>query len=92
MNNCPNCGAPIVAAQCEYCGTVFPEYVSKKMSPITQYLQKDNVVRKRKRTLEQQRLELDNALIEAKTKALANAEEIKVLYEDAIQAMRAYSH
>lgn len=23
MANCPNCGAPIVADQCEYCGTVF---------------------------------------------------------------------
>lgn len=23
MTNCPNCGAPIVADQCEYCGTVF---------------------------------------------------------------------
>lgn len=23
MTNCPNCGAPIVADKCEYCGTVF---------------------------------------------------------------------
>ena len=23
MTNCPNCGAPIVASKCEYCGTVF---------------------------------------------------------------------
>lgn len=23
MTNCPNCGAPVVADQCEYCGTVF---------------------------------------------------------------------
>lgn len=23
MTNCPNCGAPIVANQCEYCETVF---------------------------------------------------------------------
>ena len=22
MTNCPNCGAPIVSYQCEYCGTV----------------------------------------------------------------------
>lgn len=28
MTNCPNCGAPIVASQCEYCGTMFPEYHS----------------------------------------------------------------
>ena len=23
MTNCPNCGAPITAAQCPYCDTVF---------------------------------------------------------------------
>lgn len=23
MTNCPNCGAPIVSDQCEYCGTMF---------------------------------------------------------------------
>lgn len=22
MSNCPNCGAPIISAKCEYCGTV----------------------------------------------------------------------
>lgn len=25
MINCPNCGAPVVADVCEYCGTVFRE-------------------------------------------------------------------
>lgn len=25
MSNCPNCGAPIVADQCEYCGTRFSD-------------------------------------------------------------------
>lgn len=23
MTNCPNCGAPIISSQCEYCGTTF---------------------------------------------------------------------
>lgn len=23
MTNCPNCGAPITGAKCEYCGTIF---------------------------------------------------------------------
>lgn len=41
--------------------------------------------------LEQERLRLENGLVAAKTKALANAEEIKVLYEDAIKAMRRYA-
>ena len=40
--------------------------------------------------LEQQRLKLENELVAAKTKALANAEEIKVLYEEALKAMRRY--
>ena len=41
--------------------------------------------------LEQERLRLENELVAAKTKALANAEEIKTLYEDAIKAMRMYA-
>ena len=44
-----------------------------------------------KNKLEMERLKLENDLTAAKTKALANAEEIKVLYEDAIKAMRRYS-
>jgi hypothetical protein len=40
--------------------------------------------------LEQERLRLENDLVAAKTKALANAEEIKVLYEEALKAMRRY--
>lgn len=43
-----------------------------------------------KAKLEQRRLELENELTAAKTKAIANAEEIKVIYEDAIKAMRRY--
>ena len=37
-----------------------------------------------KARLEQERLKLENELVAAKTKALANAEEIKVLYEEAL--------
>lgn len=40
--------------------------------------------------LEQRRLELENELVAAKTKALADAQEIKVLYEEALKAMRRY--
>lgn len=43
-----------------------------------------------KNRLELERLKLENDLIAAKTKALANAEEIKVLYEEALKAMRRY--
>jgi hypothetical protein len=43
-----------------------------------------------KARLEQERLKLENELVAAKTKALANAEEIKVLYEEALKAMRRY--
>lgn len=44
-----------------------------------------------KAKLELEKLKLENELTAAKTKALANAEEIKVLYEDAIKAMRRYA-
>lgn len=40
--------------------------------------------------LERERLEEENRLLKAKTKALENAEEIKVLYEQALKAMRNY--
>ena len=43
-----------------------------------------------KNKLEQEKLKLENELTAAKTKALANAEEIKVLYEEALKAMRRY--
>ena len=29
MTNCPNCGAPIRGAVCEYCGTIIPRYKEK---------------------------------------------------------------
>lgn len=44
-----------------------------------------------KSKLELEKLKLENELTAAKTKALANAEEIKALYEDAIKAMRKYA-
>ena len=37
-----------------------------------------------------EKLEEENRLLRAKTKAIANAEEIKVLYEEALKAMRSY--
>ena len=43
-----------------------------------------------KAKLEQERLKLENELTAAKTKALADAKEIKVLYEEALKAMRRY--
>lgn len=43
-----------------------------------------------KSKLELEKLKLENELTAAKTKALADAEEIKVLYEEALKAMRRY--
>lgn len=40
--------------------------------------------------LQQRKLELENELTAAKTKALGDAQEIKVLYEEALKAMRRY--
>lgn len=44
-----------------------------------------------KAILERERLEEENKLLRAKTKAIESAEEMKVLYEAAIKAMRNYS-
>lgn len=41
--------------------------------------------------LERERLEEENKLLKAKTKAVESAEEIKVLYSEALKAMRNYS-
>ena len=43
-----------------------------------------------KAKLEQEKLKLENELTAAKTKAIGDAAEIKVLYEDALKAMRKY--
>lgn len=43
-----------------------------------------------KAKLEQEKLKLENELTAAKTKAIGDAAEIKVLYEEALKAMRRY--
>ena len=53
---------------------------------ITHYLKLGSTREK----LERERLEEENKLLKAKTKALENVEEIKVLYEQALKAMRTY--
>lgn len=54
---------------------------------ITHYLKLGTM----KEKLEMERIKQEIELQKAKTKALANAEEIKVLYEDALKAMRHYN-
>ena len=43
-----------------------------------------------KAKLENEKLKLETELTAAKTKAIANVEEVRVLYEEAIKAMRRY--
>lgn len=54
---------------------------------IAHFLKKDYI----KEKLERERLEEENKLLRAKTKALENADELKALYADALKAMRNYS-
>ncbi len=35
MTNCPNCGAPIISSECEYCGTRF--FISQNDSLCVSY-------------------------------------------------------
>lgn len=53
---------------------------------ITHYLKLGSIREK----LERERLTEENRLLKAKTKAIENAEEVKVLYEEALKAMRNY--
>lgn len=54
---------------------------------ITHYLKLAGV----RERLERERLEEENKLLRAKTKALEDQGELKTIYEDAIRAMRRYS-
>lgn len=54
---------------------------------ITHYLKLGSMREK----LERERLEEENKLLKAKTKAYENAEEIKILYQDALKAMKNYA-
>lgn len=54
---------------------------------ITHYLKLGSMREK----LERERLEEENKLLKAKTKAIESAEEIKILYSEALKAMRNYS-
>ena len=54
---------------------------------ITHYLKMGSM----KERLERERLEEENKLLRAKTKAYENAEEVKILYADAIKGIRDYS-
>ena len=54
---------------------------------ITHYLKMGSM----KERLERERLEEENKLLRAKTKAYDNTEEVKILYADAIKAIRDYS-
>ena len=53
---------------------------------ITHYLKLGSM----RERLERERLEEENKLLRAKSKAIENAEEVKVLYEAALKAMRNY--
>lgn len=44
-----------------------------------------------KAELEKEKLKRENQLLEAKTKAVESSEEVKVLYENALKAMRNYA-
>lgn len=54
---------------------------------ITHYLKLGSM----REQLERERLEEENKLLKAKTKAYENAEEIKELYQEALKAMRNYA-
>lgn len=54
---------------------------------ITHYLKLGTMREK----LERERLEEENRLLKAKTKAIENSDEIKILYKEALKAMRNYA-
>lgn len=63
MTNCPNCGAPIVANKCEYCGTVFTS--SPVPSAKVGYCTETITYLRLKNQLLQRQIELDHLYTEA---------------------------
>lgn len=57
----------------------------------THFLKLASVNARRKATLENEYLEKQNALIEAKTESIQSSKKQEELYKDAIEAMRRYS-
>ena len=49
MTNCPNCGAPVTVATCEYCGTIFPRQHSDEARTLLElkqeHLQQNMVIK-----------------------------------------------
>nr|DAF85742.1 MAG TPA: hypothetical protein [Siphoviridae sp. ctWT735]DAT98628.1 MAG TPA: hypothetical protein [Caudoviricetes sp.] len=88
--NCPNCGAPKIGNKCEYCGTVFDsKYIEKPCVDRRQrYLDKMYCIGRI--TMEQYL-----ALCDAHAQGLDEYTELKIqsklLYSDAIHAMKKYA-
>ena len=99
MTNCPNCGAPIISSQCEYCGTRFPNWTQELTETqelvdlVDKGLITPNEARERLglKALEEKRYLLENQLLAAKTRAMEYNGAMRKLYEDALKAMRGYS-
>lgn len=92
MTNCPNCGAPIVAPVCEYCGTVHRGF--RAMTPgimddgwditkIDQYLSYGAITPNEARELV--------GLSRIDESHLIGTYKVDQLYQQAIQAMRKYT-
>lgn len=95
MTNCPNCGAPVTSWKCEYCDTVFEEPDTVTLycdgEPFTTLYRYNNENAKLA-SLEKQRLQLENALLEAKARAFHQQNCVTDLYKSAIEAMRRYGN
>ena len=96
ITNCVNCGAVIDpnVDHCEYCGTSYKlmgiRCAPKKVSKRELLTRHAKLNAERRARLELDRLQVESELLQAKTKALSDAEEIKTIYEDALNAMRPY--
>lgn len=95
-NSCPNCGAPITAPVCDYCGTRHLGLEQVPTSKVVDMLDKGLISINQAREmvglkrLEEERIILELELAKAKTKALNDQCELKRLYSEALLAMRKY--
>ena len=92
MSNCPNCGAPIVAPVCDYCGTRhwgFEQVSGHPASKVTQMLDQGLITANEARRM--MGLTIDDELELAKIRYTEELSSMKRLYSEAIIAMRRYA-
>ena len=92
MTNCPNCGAPILSHKCEYCGTIFPEYLIMPTpdARLAKLFEDNPCITEFMTPNEIRQLICEREILATRIKRCEQQETVKNLYNGALKAMRVY--